>query len=356
MPLDKSSKPDLYATITAKIIESLEAGAPAWVKPWNANGTGTVGGTRPRNAVTGRPYSGVNVLLLWGAGEAAGYAKPRWLTFKQAIDAGGAVRKGEKATQIVFVSTFAKTEENDAGELEDRRIPFLKSYMVFNVDQCDGLPDSVRGLVDVPAPKTFNERIELADEFIAATGARIDEGAGEAFYMPSRDMISMPAFERFKTADNFYSTAFHELTHWTGAKHRLDREFGKRFGDMAYAAEELVAELAAAFMCAEFEFDGDLRHAGYIGHWIKLLKDDKRAIFTAAGKAQAAVDYMRGLALAAPVEAVPAPAPIIVAAPIAAPVAAALAPTEPTASGLQYVLDGCAKDRTRTSAAQFNLF
>ena len=142
-----------------------------------------------------------------------------------------------------------------------------------------------------------DERDTTIDEFLAASGADIREGAGEAYYSPGDDYMSMPRFDAFKSAAHFYGVAFHELGHWTGHKTRLDRDLRSRFGERAYAAEELVAELCAAFLCAEFSIDGDLRHAGYIASWIGLLKADARAFFTACSKAQAAADYLRGLAL-----------------------------------------------------------
>jgi antirestriction protein ArdC len=175
----------------------------------------------------------------------------------------------------------------------------LREYTVFNVEQCENLPDSIKAgrPIRVRNPDT---RDGLADEFLRSTGADIREGHGEAYYVPSRDFISMPAFEAFKGADHFYSVVFHELAHWTGHKSRLDRDLKKRFGSRDYAAEELVAELGAEFLCAEFGFDGDVRNAGYIATWIELLKTDKRAFFTACNRASKAAEYLRGLALAAP--------------------------------------------------------
>ena len=178
----------------------------------------------------------------------------------------------------------------------------MREYTVFNVAQCEGLPANV--VEGKPARvRNPDTRDVLADEFLAASGAVIREGAGEAYYAPGQDFISMPAFTAFKGADHFYGVAFHELTHWTGHKARLDRDLKGRFGQAAYAAEELIAELGAAFLAAEFSFDGDVRHAGYIANWITLLRQDKRAFFTAASKAQAAADYLRGLALAEPIAA-----------------------------------------------------
>jgi antirestriction protein ArdC len=187
--------------------------------------------------------------------------------------------------------------QEDAGdETSTRLIPMMREYAVFNVDQCDDLPERI---VAPGAVKQRNsdERSAAIDEFLACTGASIRECFGEAYYVPSRDFISMPAFEAFKNAAQFYSTTFHELGHWCGHKSRLARDLRHRFGERAYAAQELVAELCSAFLCAEFSIDGDLRHAGYIQNWISLLKTDNRAFFTACSRAQAAADYLRGLAL-----------------------------------------------------------
>jgi antirestriction protein ArdC len=231
---------------------------------------------------------------------AAGYRAPRFLTFKQALELGGHVRKGERGTKVYFVKQLEIKEDAD-GNSQTRLVPMMREYTVFNVDQCDGLPDIVTAgkSMRVRNPDT---RDDLADQFLRSTGADIREGHGEAYYVPSRDFISMPAFEAFRGTDHFYSTAFHELTHWTGHTSRLDRDLKNRFGSRSYAGEELIAELGAAFLCAEFGFDGDLRHAGYIGRWAKLLKADTRAFFTACSHASKAADYLRGLALAAPTE------------------------------------------------------
>jgi antirestriction protein ArdC len=280
-------KRDLYAEVSARIVAELEAGAAPWIKPWAA----TPGANMPCNAVSNRPYSGCNVILLWMA-QAAGYRTPRYLTFKQALELGGHVRKGERGTKVYFVKQLEVQEDAD-GNSQTRLVPMMREYTVFNVDQCDGLPDSVAAgkPMRVRNPDT---RDEVADQFLRATGADIREGHGEAYYVPSRDFISMPAFEAFKGADHFYGTVFHELTHWTAHGSRLDRDLKNRFGSRNYAGEELIAE----FLCAEFAFDGDLRHAGYICHWVELLKADKRAFFTACSQASKAADYLRGLALA----------------------------------------------------------
>src|SRR5262245_57359002 len=286
-------KRDLYAEVSARIIAELERGAAPWVKPWSA----TPGQNVPQNAVTKRPYSGCKFILLWLARN-RGWATPRFLTFKQAQEAGGHVRKGEHGTRVYFVKQL-QVKDGDGDEADTRLIPMLREYTVFNVDQCDGLPDRIRAgkPMRVRNPDT---RDQHADEFLCTTDADIREGHGEAYYVPSQDFISMPAFAAFKGADHFYNVAFHELTHWTGHESRLDRYLKNRFGSRAYAAEELVAELGAAFLSAEFGFDGDVRNAGYIATWIELLKADKRAFFTACNRASQAADYVRGLVLAEP--------------------------------------------------------
>lgn len=285
-------KRDLYTEVSERILAELQRGALPWKKPWAA----TAGQNVPQNAVTNRPYSGCNVILLWLARE-RGWSTPRFLTYRQAQEAGGYVRKGEHGTKVYFVKQL-RVSNSEGDEDKTRLVPMLREYSVFNIAQIEGLPENIRAgkAMRVRNPDT---RDVLADDFLRSTHADI-RGGGEAFYVPSHDFISLPAFEAFRGADHFYCTAFHELTHWTGNRARLDRDLKNRFGSRAYAAEELVAELGAAFLCAEFGFDGDTRHAGYIATWIELLKADKRAFFTACSRAQAAADYLRGLALAEP--------------------------------------------------------
>jgi antirestriction protein ArdC len=286
---------DLYATVSARIVAELERGAAPWIKPWSA----TPGANTPCNAVSNRPYSGCNVVLLWMA-QAAGYRTPRFLTFKQALQLGGNVRKGEHGTKVYFVKQLQVRDQAADNETATRPVPMLREYTVFNVDQCDNPPDSI--ITGKPMRvRNPDARDGLADEFLQSTGADIREGSGEAYFAP-RDFISMPAFAGFKGADHFYNVAFHELTHWSGHKSRLDRDLKNRFGSQSYAAEELVAELGAAFLCAEFGFNGDVRNAGYLASWIDLLKADKRAFFTACSQASKAADYLRTLALAEPTE------------------------------------------------------
>jgi len=280
---------NLYQNVTNQILASLEAGVAPWVKPWSA----TPGRNMPANAATNRPYSGCNVILLW---QLSGiYATPRYLTYKQASDLGGHVKKGERGFTVYFVKPMtAKPKE---GEEAGKGFTMMRAYTVFNVDQCEGLPARLDTIEPVK-PRHDDMRDATIEEFIQTTGANYSETGGDrAFYSTGADCVRMPTFESFKSAALYYSTAFHELGHWTGNAKRLDRQFGKRFGDKAYAAEELVAELTSAFLCAEFDIDGRLQHADYVANWIALLKDDARAFFTAASAAQKAADFLRQAAL-----------------------------------------------------------
>lgn len=285
-------KRDFYQTVTDKIVSQIEQGVMPWQKAWSSTGS-----SLPMNATTGRPYSGINVLLFWASAE-AGYARPRFLTFKQALDAGGNVRKGEHGTKVYF---YKQLTVADKASGEDKQIPVLREYTVFNVAQCENLPDRVTN-GEYVAPRNQDQREADADAFIQSTGADFREGTGSPCYVPSKDFISLPAFSAFNSKPDFYATSFHELTHWTGTKSRLDRDLSTRFGTHAYALEELVAELGAAFLCAEFGFDVVSRSASYLDNWIKACKENPRAIFTAASKASKAAEYLRGLAIAEPMK------------------------------------------------------
>ncbi len=287
-------KTDIYAKITDQIIAELEKGVRPWHKPWAA---GHVAGpvSRPLRS-NGKPYSGINVIMLWATAMERGYSAPIWMTFKQAQELGAHVRKGEKGALVVYASTFSKTEANESGEQVERDIPFLKGYSVFNVEQIDGLPAHYTA---THAPRlNEDERIERAEAFFAATGANIVHGGTKACYIPRTDNVHMPCFDYFRDAGAYYATLAHELTHWTRHETRLVRDFGqKRFGDNAYAMEELVAELGAAFLCADLELEPQIRddHAPYIAGWLEALKGDKRAIFTAASYAQKAADFLHSV-------------------------------------------------------------
>jgi antirestriction protein ArdC len=280
----KAPMRDLYREVTDQIVAELKTGARPWVMPWSRTARLNV----PANAVTGRPYSGVNALLLFMT-RRHGWPLPRFLTFKQALEAGGCVRKGEHGFRVVFVKDYSKIDEDQE---EPHRVRFLKKSVVFNVAQCDGLPVK---FTTPPEPLNSHQRDALIDEFIVTTGASIREDykADRAGYAEGLDCIVLPRFEMFRGKPEYYATIFHELIHWAGHASRLDRQLGTRFGCFGYAAEELIAELGAAFLCAEFSIDGLVAHAAYIEHYLKLLEDDPKAIFTAASKAQAAVDFLR---------------------------------------------------------------
>jgi len=282
---------DLYREITDRITSELTMGVRPWVQPWSL----TSGLNVPCNAITARPYHGVNTLLLWIA-RREGWLQPRFLTFKQALEAGGHVRKGEHGRHVVFVKDLHVKEVD---EDEPHTVRMLRAYTVFNLAQCDGLPDKI---TTPPKGPNHDQRDALIDEFITAAGAKIIERntADKAYYSHELDLIVLPSFASFKGRTQYYATQFHELTHWTGHSSRLDRQLGARFGTKSKAAEELIAELGAAFLCAEFSIDGFVPHAAYIQDYLELLEGDFKAIFTAASKAQAAVDYLRGLALAEP--------------------------------------------------------
>ncbi|WP_439543984.1 ArdC family protein [Hyphomicrobium sp.] len=288
----ETTRQDVYTRITAQIIESLERGVKPWTQPWNAaHAAGHV--SRPLRH-TGEPYSGINVLTLWATAMEAHRSAPIWMTFRQALSLGGHVRKGEKGAPVVYANTMQRTEVDEAtGDEAERSIPYLKAYTVFNVEQIEGLPAHFYARAE--PHRNPDERISDAEVFFAATRADIRHGGDCAYYSSTLDYIQMPAFEAFRDAQAYYATLAHEATHWTKHQNRLDRDFGrKRFGDDGYAREELVAELGAAFLCADLGLRLEDRedHAAYLGHWLSVLKEDKRAIFTAAAHAQRAAEYL----------------------------------------------------------------
>ena len=286
---------DVYSRITNKIIADLEQGVRPWMKPWSAeHAAGRI--TRPLRH-NGIPYKGINVIMLWSASVTKGYACPLWLTFKQAIELGGHVKKGESGELVVYANTITRTERDDKGEETEREIPFMKGYTVFNAEQCEDLPAQYTAKADPPALSSV-QRIERADRFFAATGADIRHGGTRAYYAEGPDYVQMPPFETFRDAESYAATLAHELTHFTKHEKRLARDMGRvKWGDEGYAREELVAELGAAFLCADLEITPELRedHAAYIATWLKALRDDKRLIFTAAAHAQRAADYLHSL-------------------------------------------------------------
>ena len=298
---------DVYERITARIVEQLEKGVRPWAQPWKS---GEGGFKRPLRH-NGIPYSGINVLMLWTVAFERGFESRIWMTFRQAVELGAHVRQGEKGALVVYANRITKTETTDAGVEEEREIPYLKGYVVFNTDQIEGLPEHYYAK---PPPKFENnvQRIDHAEKFFASTGADIRQHGGRAFYRQDADFVQVPPIEAFPEAEEYYSTLAHEMTHWTKHPSRLERDFGRKsWGDEGYAIEELVAELGAAFICADLEIapgaGEDVRedHASYIASWLKVLKDDKRAIFSAASHAQRAADYLHSF------QKEPAPSPAL---------------------------------------------
>ena len=286
-----NARRNLYRNVTESVIAALESGTVPWVRPWNATGR-SASALMPDNPSTGRPYSGINILLLWSALFDNGWVTSRWLTYRQALKLGGHVRRGEHGTWIFYANRFVPKAERERADREGtvaQSIPMLKSYTVFNVAQCEDLPEALTPDTDPP------NREDLSDEataLIQATGADIRHGGDRAFYRRRDDFIQMPAFSAFPEALDYVRTVLHELTHWTGHSDRLDRQFGKRFADEAYAREELVAELGAAYLCASLGLEPTLQHASYINTWLEVLKRDHYAIFRAASLASRASDYL----------------------------------------------------------------
>ncbi|MCQ4635066.1 DUF1738 domain-containing protein [Shinella sp. CPCC 100929] len=293
---NESQRTDIYSRITDRIIEDLACGVRPWMKPWNAANTdGRI--SRPLRH-NGEPYSGMNVLLLWSEQMSRGFTASMWMTFKQALELGAAVRKGETGSTVVFASRFTKTQADGKGGEVDREIPFLKAYSVFNVEQIDGLPDTYYHRPDIVLDPVA--RIAQADLFFRNTGAVIRHGGNQAFYAPGPDVIQMPPFETFKDAASYYATLSHEATHWTAAESRVRRDLSRYAKDRSERArEELIAELGSCFLCADLGIAPELEprpeHASYLQSWLKLLADDKRAIFQAAAHAQRAVTYLHAL-------------------------------------------------------------
>ncbi len=298
MPRSPSSRPgagtdraNLYDGITAKIIAELEAGRLPWVQPWGSSAV-TAPLAMPRNAATGRGYSGINVLILWGAVVARGYSCQSWLTFRQALSLGGNVRKGERGVTVVYADRFVPDDEKRrARETGDdaQVIPFLKRFTVFSTDQCDGLPE---GLATAPPPVPEGLILPEVEALIRASGADLRLGGDKAYYAVGADYIQTPRPEAYFAPIDWHRTALHELGHWSGAAHRLGRDLSGGFGSAKYAREELVAEMCAAFCCATLGITPTVRHADYIGSWLEVLREDNRAIVRAASAASRAADYL----------------------------------------------------------------
>ena len=283
-----TEKKDIFQRVTDQIVSAIEAGTESYRMPWKTTGRFI---SSPINAVSKKAYRGINILLLWATAQEKGYTTGTWATYKQWQELGAQVRKGEKSANVVFWKFFdvnEKPEQGEATEGTSKRVPMARDYWVFNADQVDGYAK--------PEEKelTHGERIAQAEEFFRGLEIDLRPGGNRAYYSPSTDSVHMPLFEAFKEPLFYYSVLAHETTHWTGSEKRLNRDMKGRFGSEGYAMEELVAELGAAFLCSELSLPTDPRtdHAPYIASWLQVLKNDKRAIFTAAAKAQEALDWM----------------------------------------------------------------
>ena len=284
-----------YEAFTARIIESLKAGIIPWAKPWKGNSP------FPRNFRTGAPYRGANVLILWSSS----YTSPYWLTYKQAQELGGNVRKGEKGTQILFWKISkrdpkaTKPTEAEGNDDKDRKSFFCRAYTVFNVEQCDGLkaPEAIATFPEVPQ----DERCEaIVTEWADRPQLELDNAhEAHAYYRPSSDCVHMPIRKRFVDAPHYYATLFHELIHSTGHESRLNRTLSTTFGAEPYCKEELIAEVGSSFLCAIAGITNERTEqnsTAYIQNWIETLKGDSRLVVTAASAAQKAADAILGKA------------------------------------------------------------
>lgn len=283
---------DLYQSVTDSIVKMIEEGRfTQWRKSWS--------GGFPTNLSTGMRYRGINVLLLINSMIINGFAKPYFLTLKQANKLGGKVKKGEPATPIIYWNI----QEKELDELDDEGKPqieircYLRRYYVFNVAQIEDIDDHIEEFLAEHIINKDVDQIDEAEKWLDASGAIILRGGHLACYVPQKDKIFVPDITQFDTANDFYSAVFHELAHWTGHKSRLNRGFSERFGDQSYAFEELIAELTSSFIDAELGFSEFKlpQHVNYIANWLKVLKNDKNAIFTAASQASLAFEYLADL-------------------------------------------------------------
>ena len=295
---EEKPRAGVYARITDRIVADLERGVRPWVRPWSAaNAAGRI--TRPLRH-NGMPYQGINVVLLWSETVARGFASSTWMTFKQSLELGGHIRKGESGTMVVYASKVSKTETDDNGDDVERTVPFLRAYTVFCVDQIDGLPEQYYKPATSALSTPPAQRIARADAFFANTGATIRHGGDKAYFAPSLDLIQMPPFESFRDAESYTATLAHECVHWTAPAHRVNRDLSRYSRDRSERArEELVAELGACFLSADLRIVPELEpradHASYLASWLEVLSNDKRFIFSAAAHAQRAVTYLHGL-------------------------------------------------------------
>jgi antirestriction protein ArdC len=291
---------DDYETITARLIAAIESDTGEFTMPWR-RAAGSL--SLPANALTKKTYSGINIVALWVAAEARGFTSPLWGTYRQWKEIGAQVIEGAKGEPIIFYKTF-QAEPNPEDDRDDGTRRTARSYTVFNAAQVEGFhQEKSEGKSEPPFA-----RIEAAERFIQATGARVLYGGDRAYYARQTDHIQMPDDALFtgtatiSREESQAATLLHELSHWSGAPHRLNREFGKRYGDEAYAFEELVAEIGSCMLMAELSISAVMRpdHAQYIKSWISILRDDKRAIFSAAARAAEAATYLKSFQTSTP--------------------------------------------------------
>ncbi|QPC91517.1 ArdC family protein [Mesorhizobium sp. INR15] len=294
-----AERSSLYDEITGKIIAELEAGRFPWVQPWGTSAA-NASLALPKNASTQRSYTGINVLILWGAVIERGYSTQAWVTYRQALGLGGNVRKGERGSTVVYADRFVPNDEKkrarETGE-DAQAIPFLKRFTVFNIEQCEGLPAEVATSGPAPAAGLIEPQVE---KLIKATGVPFRIGGDRAFYVPVPDYVQVPPPQAYFETINWHRTALHELGHATGHGSRLARDLSGSFGSKKYAFEELVAEVNAAFCCAALGIVPTVRHADYIGSWLEVLREDNRAIVRAASQASKAADWILNHSLAEP--------------------------------------------------------
>ncbi|POF42340.1 DNA primase [Pseudomonas laurylsulfativorans] len=296
---------DIYLDVTNKIVSALSQGVIPWIKPWTT-ASSSADCPFPINAISRRPYAGINIPLLWAEARLRGFRQDRWLTFNQARKAGGHVRKGEQSTLAVLYKPMSKEAHDEDGQvvrdeqgnIKMVQFALLRTHCLFNIEQTEDLPAEEQIYDECDDQPAFIDHAP-AEQLLVASGARIEHRYGDqAFYQPVRDLIQLPIKGQFEDVGSYYATALHELTHWSGHLSRLNRDGitgGHAFGSAEYAFEELVAEMGAAFLCALTGTQGELRHEEYLASWLKILKEDKRAIFRASGQAREASEYLLAL-------------------------------------------------------------
>lgn len=288
---------DIYQEVTDKIVAMLEKGVRPWARSWGGPDDDDTGPALRPLRHNGEAYRGINVLILWASAIECGFSSPYWMTYNQASALGGQVKNGSKSTKIVFFKALTVEQDTD----NERQIPLIRSFSVFNADQIENLPAKYNlpeAVAPVASPDGKNVRIPYVDAFVDALGVSLKHGGNKAFYVISQDRVQMPNFDSFDTGESYYCTLFHEDIHWTRHPTRLDRDFKERKGYEGYAAEELVAELGAAYLAADLGLSSEPRedHASYLANWLQALKNDKKAIFVAASFAEKAVRYLHGIA------------------------------------------------------------